>query len=387
MSSRPTLGVGIVGFGFIGKVHAHAYRSLSLFYDPAPAKVKLVGVCTSREETAAKAKEQGEFEFATTSFEDLLARDDIHIINVCTPNHLHKEQVIAALEAGKHVYCDKPLTTSLADAREILAVARKHPELTHGMAHQCRFIPATMRARELAAEGFLGEVYHFRTTYYHAGYADPLRPISWRMTTEAGGGALSDLGSHVIDLMRYILGDYDSVRGTKVTFIPERPSAADRSQMLPVEVDDYVCLQARMKQGGIGFIEASRFATGSQDGVSFEIYGQHGAMKFSMMDANWLYVYDARDKGGALGGNRGFKQIECVQQYPTPSALPSPKLPVGWPRFHIHSMFDFVSAVAEGRLGTVTLFDAAATQAVDDAVHRSHESGQWEKVAETMSDE
>ena len=379
MASVPTYGVGIVGFGFIGKVHAHAYNSIPLFYDPAPAKVKLVGVCTSREETAHKAQEQANFQFATTRFEDLLERDDIHIINICTPNHLHKSQVIAALEAGKHVYCDKPLTVTLADAREIVACARAHPELTHGMAHQCRFIPATMRARQLVQEGFLGRVYHFRATYYHAGYTDPNRPMVWRMTKEAGGGALSDLGSHIIDLMRYILGDYDSVRGTKEIFIAERPSL-DRSQMLPVEVDDYVCLQARMKQGGIGFVEASRYATGNQDGVTFEIYGQDGAMRFNMMDANWLYVYDARDPGGELGGMRGFKQLECVQQYPAPNALPSPRLPVGWIRFHMHSMYDFVAAVAEGRLGAVSLYDAAATQAVDEAVHKSDASGEWETV-------
>ncbi len=200
------LGVGMVGFGFIGKVHAHAFHSLPLFYDPAPARVRLVGVCTSREETANHAQERAGSDFATTRFEDLLACDNIDIIDVATPNHLHRDQVLAALAAGKHVYCDKPLTVSLADARAMVAGARARPDLSHGMAFHCRFVPATMRARQLMAEGALGRVYHFRGAYLHSGYEDPGRPMSWRLSKEAGGGALSDLGSHIVDLMGWLLG-------------------------------------------------------------------------------------------------------------------------------------------------------------------------------------
>lgn len=375
-------GVGIVGFGFIGKVHAYAYRNLPLYYDPAPAEVKLVGVCTSRPETAAAAAAKGGFEFGTTSFEALLERDDIHIIDIASPNHLHHEQVLQALAAGKHVYCDKPLTTSLGSARDIAAAAREHPRLTHGMAFHCRFIPATMRARQLVQEGFLGQPYHFRGTYYHAGYTDPSRPISWRLSREAGGGALSDLGSHIIDLLSYVLGDYESVRATTEVFVKERPVAKGSTEMAPVEVDDYVGLQARMQCGALGIIEASRFATGTQDGLTFEIYGEKGALKFDMMDNNFLYAYDATVPEGDLGGRRGWTQIECVQRYAAPSVLPSPKLPVGWMRFHAHCIFDFLTAVAENRLGTATLLDGVRTQAVDAAVRWSAASGDWETVPE-----
>lgn len=380
MSNSQTLGVGIAGFGFIGKVHTYGYVNIPLFYDPAPAKVKLVGVCTSHPETAAKAAEQGGFEFGTHRFEDLLARDDIHIINICSPNDAHREQVVSALEAGKHVYCDKPLTNSAEDAHAIVAAAKAHPELCHGMAFHMRFIPATMRARQLVEEGFLGRVYHFRAAYYHAGYTDPQRPISWRLTKEAGGGALSDLGSHVLDMVRYILGEYACVRSSTEVFVPERPVAKGSTEMARVEVDDYVCTQVRMAGGALGFVEASRFATGTHDGMSFEVFGEKGALRFNMMDPNYLYAYDATEPEADLGGRRGWTQIECLQRYPKPSILPSPKLPIGWMRFHLHSEFDFLTAIAGKRLGTVTLFDGAKVQYIDEAIRASADSGQWEDV-------
>jgi len=369
------LGIGIVGFGFIGKVHAHAYRSIPLFYDPPPAIPRLVGVCTSCQETADRAREQGGFEFGTARFEDLLARDDIHVIDIATPNQLHREQVLAALEAGMHVYCDKPLTTSLADAREIAQSAAAHPALTHGMAFHCRFVPATMRAKQLLDSGALGRVYHFRAAYLHSGYEDPSRPMSWRLSKKAGGGVLSDLGSHIVDLMGWLLGSYRTVRASAETFTRARPAAAGSSEMVPVEVDDYVSFQTRMANGALGFVEASRFATGSQDQLEFAVFGEKGALRFDLMNPNWLFFYDATEPGGDLGGDRGFKMIECVQRYPKPSALPSPKLGVGWLRYHVHAVYDFLAAIAEARLGAATLFDGARAQAVDAAVRQSLGSG------------
>lgn len=376
----PQVGVGIVGFGFIGKIHTYGFRNVPLFYDPPPAVPRMVGVCTSRPETAEKARQVGGFEFGTTRFEELLERADIDVIVVATPNDAHRNQVIAALEAGKHVYCDKPLTVSLDDARAIMSAARAHPQQVHGMSFQCRFSPATMRARQLIEEGFLGRVYHFRGNYLHAGYTDPMRPMTWRLGP--GGGCLADLGSHIIDLMRYLLGEYDSVRATLERWVDKRPAPGEPGTMVPVEVDDYACLQARMKSGALGFIESSRFATGAEDDVRFEIYGERGALRWSMMDGNYLEAYDATAPGGDFGGMQGFTRIATVQHYPPPSALPSPKLPIGWTRLHLHSVSDFLAAVARGEPGTANLADGAAAQAVDDAVHRSAESGAWEPVPE-----
>ncbi len=372
----PEIGVGMAGFGFIGKVHAYSYTNQSLFYDPPPAKPRLAGVCTSQERTAEKAREVGGFEFATTRFEDLLERDDIDVIDIATPNSLHHDEVIAALEAGKHVYCDKPLAVSLPEARAMSRAAAAHPDLTTGMAFHMRFAPALMRARDLIADGFLGEVFHFRASYLHAGYQNPNRPMSWRLGPN--GGCLADLGSHMIDLMRYLLGDYEAVRGTLERWIDERPAEPGSSEMVPVEVDDYSCLQARMQSGALGYIEASRFATGTQDDATFEIYGSDGALRWSMMDPNYLDAHDA----SAPRQREGFTRIPTVQQYPEPSVLPSPKLPVGWMRFHMHAVYDFLQAIAAGRQGTVTIHDGAVTQAVDEAVRMSDASGEWQEIPE-----
>ena len=376
MAGEPReVGIGMVGFGFIGKVHAHAHRSLGLFYDPPPVAPRLVGVCTSRPETASRAVHQGGFQFGTTHFEELLANDKIDVIDVATPNHLHRDQVIAALEAGKHVYCDKPHTVNVAAAEAIVATVKAHPELSHGLAFHGRFVPATMRARQLVEEGALGRVYHFRAAYWHSGYEDPSRPMSWRLSKEAGGGVLSDLGSHIIDLMAWLVGPYRTVQARMETFVRERPRSRGAEEMVPVEVDDYVCLQASMENRALGFVEASRFATGTQDQLEFAIFGEKGALRFDLMNPNWLLFYDATEPGGDLGGDRGFKMIECVQRYPSPSALPSPKLGIGWIRYHMHAIYDFLEAVSEGRLGAATLFDGAYAQAVDDAVRQSAATG------------
>jgi predicted dehydrogenase len=367
------LGVGIVGFGFIGKVHAHAYNSMPLFYDPPPLRTRLVGVCTSRAQTAAKAAAQGGFEVATTHYRELIARDDIHVINVCTPNDLHRPVVLDALAAGKHVYCDKPLCLNLAEAREVAAAA-KAATTRHQMTFHVRFVPAVMRAKQLVEDGFLGELHHFHAAYLHSGYADPERPMSWRIDkARAGAGALADLGAHVIDLVRHLLGDFAAVNATAETFIRERPAAAGSRELVPVEVDDYICLRARMRGGGLGIVEASRFATGTDDELEFAIYGRRGALKFDLMQPNYLWAFDESDPAGA----RGFKRIACVQQYPAPAALPSPKLPVGWIRFHIACLHSFLTHIAEDTPCEPDLLDGAAVQAIMHAAIESSERQSW----------
>src|SRR5579871_4683800 len=201
-----TLGVGMVGFGFIGKVHSHAHLSLPLLYDPLPARTRLIGVCTTSPASGKKAVEQAGFEFATTDCRSLLAREDIQLIHVCTPNDAHRTIVLEALRAGKHIYCDKPLALNTAEAEEIVALARTVPSVQQ-MTFNYRFVPAILRARQLVEAGFLGDLFSFRAAYLHAGYIDPNRPFSWRTDrARSGGGAIADLGAHAIDLVRFLVG-------------------------------------------------------------------------------------------------------------------------------------------------------------------------------------
>ncbi len=375
-----TFGVGMIGYGFMGKMHSYAYASLPFIYDPPPAQVRLVGVAAATQASRNLAMQRAGYEFATSDYRELLKRDDIHIVNICTPNYLHKEQVIEALKAGKHVYCDKPLAMNAREAREIVDLA-KSVGTTCQMTFHNRFSPAVMRARQIADNGFLGEVVSFRAVYLHSGYLDPTRPITWRLQKEkSGGGALADLGSHAIDLLHHLIGRFTRVQANLQTVVKQRPVAKGSSEMAPVDVDDLAVLQLELENGSIGTLEASRIATGTQDDLRFEVHGTRGAMRFDLMDANWLYIYDDTKPSALLGGDRGWQRIECVQNYPKPAALPGGKTPVGWTRFHIASIYDFVSNVAAGRPGNPSFGDGLAVHEVMDAAQASSESGKWEAV-------
>jgi predicted dehydrogenase len=370
------LGVGVVGYGFIGRVHTFGYTNVALFYDPPPARIKLVGVCTAHRETAEKGLEHG-YQFATTDYRELLDRKDIHIISCCTPNYLHKDELIQAVEAGKHVYCDKPLAMNLKEAREIVEAA-KGTKATHQMTFEYRFIPAMMRAKQLVEEGFLGDVFSFRAEYLHSGYIDPNRPMSWRLDKkQGGGGALFDLGSHVLDLVRFLLGEAKAVYTVTEIFTKERPVSKDSKERAKVEVDDLAIMMLRMENGAMGTVEVSRVATGTNNDLRLQIYGRQGSITFDLMDPNWLYAYDNRDAGEPIGGFKGFKRIETVQRYPAPSVLAPPKIEIGWLRYHIASQYDFIRNVVDGKVGHPNLEDGMKVQELMEAGYKSAKSGKW----------
>ncbi len=357
-----TYGVGMVGYGFIGKVHAHAYRSLPLFYDPVPARTRLVGVCTTSESSGAKAIDQAGFSFATTDFHELIACDDIHIIDICAPNDVHYSVLKAALKAGKHIYCDKPLALDVSEVEEICAIAGAVPSV-HQMTYNYRFVPAILRARQLIESGFLGDLFQFRAAYLHAGYIDSNRPYSWRLDlAKSGGGAITDLGAHVIDLTRFLIGphtgvgragEFASVTADLQTVIKERRDAKT-GEMRKVDVDDIATVQCLLADGAVGTLEASRLATGVQDELRIELHGTKGGLRFNLMEPDWLDAYDATTPEAALGGDRGYRRIESVARYPKPYALGATKNSVGWLQFHIHSLFDFINNVALSEAGEPT---------------------------------
>ncbi|MBI4558867.1 MAG: Gfo/Idh/MocA family oxidoreductase [Candidatus Hydrogenedentes bacterium] len=379
-----TLRVGIVGHGFMGKVHTHAYRSLGFYYDPPPARIVLAGVATSSEQSWRRAVEEWGYEFGTTDFRELCARDDLDVINCCVPNYLHKQVLLDALEHAKHLYMDKPLAVSLAEAREMEACAARHPSLVTQMTFQYRFIPALLRAKELIADGRLGDIYSARVCYLHAGYVDPNRPVTWRLerAKSGPGGALFDLGSHVIDLTRHLLGEFAQVQHLSHTFVRERPLKDNPEIRTPVEVDDISILLFRLQSGAIGTLESSRMAMGVQDEIRFEAHGSKGAIRFNLMQPNYLEFYDGTLPEGRYGGERGFKAIECVARYPKPAALPGPKNTIGWERFHVHCLHNFVTHVVSGTPALPDIADGARTQAVMEAALDSARSGKWVDIVE-----
>ena len=205
-----TYHVGIIGFGFMGKVHSYGYVSLPFYYDPVPLRAEITHVCTSRIETAqAGAAMVGAAE-AVTDFRKITENPAIDIVHICSPNHLHKEALLSAIAHGKHIYCDKPLVATWDEALEVRRALDGY-QATAQMTFHNRFFPATIRARQLVDEGFLGRVLGFRACYLHAGSANPNAPLKWKLSAAAGGGVIADLASHVLDLVHWYLGDYDSL--------------------------------------------------------------------------------------------------------------------------------------------------------------------------------
>jgi len=371
------LRVGLIGYGFIGRVHTLAYQSIPFYYDPPPCKIRLVGVASGHEESCRRAVAQAGYEFWTTDWRELVERDDIDVIDCCAPNFLHKEIVIQALQNGKHVYCEKPLAMNLAEARQILEV-QKRSRTKAQVVFMYRFIPAMMRAKQLVEGGFLGRPFSFRAAYLHSGYIDPSRPLTWRLDkAKGGGGALFDIGSHVLDLVRFLLGDFKSVFAATETFFKERPLPDAPGKVGKVEVDDLSLLLLRMENGALGTLEASRVATGANDELRLEIHGDRGALRFNLMDPNWLEVYDVRDPGEPIGGNRGFKKIKTVQRYPRPGGFPGPKFSIGWIRYHIASLYSFLTNIVEDRPCSPSLEDGVRIQEMMEAAYLSAERGQW----------
>jgi predicted dehydrogenase len=340
-----TFGVGIIGFGFMGRTHAYGHVNLPLFYAPVPCRTRLVAVATSRPETAEAARQALGFEFATADWRELVERRDIQIVHVCTPNKFHKEQVLAALAAGKHVYCDKPLCLNRREAEEI-AAALPGAGVTHQMALHNRFFPATLRAKEMVEEGFLGEILSLRAAYLHAGSADPSAPLKWKLDAAvSGGGVLLDLGSHVLDLVQHLVGPLGLVDCSTRIAYRERPLPGEPGRKARVKAEDAVFLTVATENGAVGQIEASKIATGAVDELRFELHGSRGALRFNLMQPNFLWAYDQTRPAG----ERGWRALETVQNYPPPAAFPPGKMGVGWLRAHAACLHNFLAAVAEGR--------------------------------------
>ena len=380
MAEKKQYGIGILGFGFIGKVHAYAHTVLPYFYDSLPFRSRLVGVCTSRPETAQQAKEEADFDFCTTNPEEVLRCDDVDVVHICTPNSLHRDELLSAMDAGKHIYCDKPLTADLAEAEEVMEAAEDY-EGTHQMTFHNRFFPATMKARRLAEDGFLGDVACFRASYLHSGSIDPDKPLEWKLDGDMGGGVLNDLATHIIDLLQHLVGRFDSVFSSTRILYPERPAIDDPNRSVPVNAEDHACLTFRNDDGLTGTVEATKIATGMQDELRFEIHGTEGAMRFNLMSPDWLEVYDRDDAEGELGGERGFKRLECVQRYPSPGgSWPASKASIGWLRAHVACLYNFMSALHEDRKPEPGLETGYQIQRVVEAAKRSERNGGFVRI-------
>ncbi|MCU0500704.1 MAG: Gfo/Idh/MocA family oxidoreductase [Anaerolineae bacterium] len=377
---RP-IGIALIGYGGIGRVHALAYRSLLFHYGLPADAIRIVGVATGHAETAERAAREIGCEVWTDDYRTLLARDDVHVVDICTPNHAHEVAVLAAVGAGKHVYVEKPLALDVAQARRMVQ-AVSGTQLKGQVTFNFRFTPAVVRARQLMTAGFTGRIFSFHTRYNRSSYIAPEKPLSWRLSREAaGGGALFDLGSHALDLVHFLLGEVSEVNATLETLIPERPTAPGSPVKALVDVDDLDLLQLRMRDGTLGVVEVSRMGTGATNDLQIEIFGELGALRLSSNEPDWLYLYDTRASDRPLGGMRGFTRVETGQRFDG-QVMPDWTMPMNFIRSHAESQYQFLKSIWEDRPPQPDLADGLYVQRLMAAAERSSADRRWVKLNE-----
>lgn len=375
--------VGMIGYKFMGKAHSNAYRKVGMFFDP-DREVCMSAICGRDEEGVRQARDKFGWEGYETDWRKLVRRDDIDLIDITTPSDFHKEIAIAAAENGKHVFCEKPLALNLADAREILAAVQK-AGVRHQIGFNYRFAPAILLAKKMIEEGRLGRIFHFRGMYLQDFVIDPSFPLVWRLDKKvAGSGSLGDLGAHVVDLARYLVGDLVQVIGHNKTFIKERPlvehmtglsgKASDNAPRGIVDVDDATMFLGEFENGAMCTIEATRFAQGHKNDLSFEINGEKGSIRFFLPRINELEFFDATSDAGL----QGFATIQVSEEiHPYWSHWWPAAHVIGYEHTFVHEMYEFVQAIANDRPASPDFEDGMQCSRILEAVDKSIEERQW----------
>jgi len=339
--SVPELGIGMLGYAFMGKAHTNAFKKIPYMMYPPPAIPKLVALCGRNEEATRAAAERYGYEKVYTDWRDMIADPAVHIFDNGGPNNIHAEPTIAAARAGKHVFCEKPLARTAAEAKTMLDAVNA-AGIKHMVAFNYRFVPAIRLAYELISSGKLGRIYHFRAVYlqewimphYNAG-------MIWRTDKEtAGSGALGDLGAHIIDLARFLCGEITSVGALTKTFIPERSGQK-------VEVDDAFVSVAEFENGAVGTLEASRFAGGNKNGEKLEINGEKGSIRFNMERMNELEVFWVGDEPKETQGWRTVLVSESYHPWWS-NWWPQGHI-IGWEHTFIHEITHFLDCIVNDK--------------------------------------
>jgi predicted dehydrogenase len=383
------LRVGMVGYAFMGAAHSQAWRTVNRAFD-LPLSAELSVVCGRSEKGVAAAAAKLGWSEHTTDWRSLIERDDIDLIDVCTPGDTHAEITLAALAAGKHVLCEKPLANSVAEARE-MAVAAAQAQ-TRGVRAMCGFnyrrVPAVALMRQLIEAGRIGTIRHVRAVYLQDWIVDPEFPLVWRLRKDvAGSGALGDIGAHIVDLTQFVTGQrIATVSALTETFVRERPlpgesaglaASSNGSGMGEVTVDDAALFLARLDGGAVATYEATRFATGRKNGLRVEINGSLGSLAFDFERMNELEFYD----GTRPSAEQGFTTILVTEpDHPYMAAWWPPGHLIGYEHSFTHQMRDLIEAIGTGQDPTPSFTDALQVQLVLDAVERSAASAAWVEV-------
>ncbi|MCD4672809.1 MAG: Gfo/Idh/MocA family oxidoreductase [Anaerolineaceae bacterium] len=365
---KKELNVGLVGLGFIGKIHAIGYRDIALCFPEPQVTANLKAVLrTSLGRDQAFIKTAG-IEMETTSIEEFFAQP-LDLVDVCSPSAMHTQYVLEAARRGIPIYCEKPLGKDLADARIMAEAATQNNILTH-IAFTQRYLPAIRQMKAALDSGKFGEVLNFRSNIFHSSYLDPRRPMAWRLRfAESGGGAFADLGAHLIDLVKYLIGDAAKVGAKMRTFIKERPVSRGSHQTETVDVDDWALCTLQLKNGAIGHIEATRMAAGISDEIKLQIFCRSGSLHFDAGNPNEIRIHDLKT-GRWISGKLPYPDVSGER--PITSTYPGAKYSQG--RFqdtHMASCYDFLQCVQQNTPSQSDFQSALAVQEILEAAYRS----------------
>jgi len=383
------LNVGLIGAGFMGKAHSLAYMAMPMFFWPAPAIPVRKTIVDVSDSIAAEAAQRFGFEKSTSDWRSVVEDPEIDIIDIATPNHLHAEIAIAAAAAGKHIISEKPLARS-GDEAKTMYDAVKNAGIVHMVAFNYRRTPAVALAKKYIDEGAIGEILNFRGTYLQDWSADPDGPLSWRFQKSiAGSGSLGDIGTHVVDMARFLCGEITQVNTQLKTWVKTRPlqaggvdklGASTKDSTAPrgeVDVDDEVLSLLEFQNGAIGSLEATRNAHGRNNFLTFEIHGTIGSIYFNYERRDELQVAFANDQAD----RKGFRTVYTGPAHPYGEGLwPIPALGIGYGETKIIETYDFVKAIMEGGEVSPNFKDGYQINLIADAMAASAQSRSWTSV-------
>lgn len=377
--------VGLIGHKFMGRAHTHAYTDLPIFFDTDIEIVKKV-IC-SNEESVIDIAKRWNWQKHSLDWREVVQDPEVDLVDIAAPSAIHAQISIAAAEAGKHVFCEKPLALNLEDAKAMVNAVEK-TGVVNMIGFNYRRVPAIALAKKLIADGEIGEIYHFRGIYQQAWLVDPNFPLAWRLRKEkAGYGSLGDLGAHVIDLARYLVGEIEEVLCTERTFIKERPKpivedglvAIAGKEQGKVDVDDAAAFLAHFKNmETIGYLEMTRYGTGHRNQNRIEINGSKGAIIFDMEKMNELEFYRVDDPSH-IQGYRRIQVGEGVHPYMA-NWFPAGHL-IGYGDTFVNQAYDLISAIKEDKKVKPDFKDGLICQQVLEAADKSSKSKKWEIVS------
>ena len=378
MAKKP-LRIGMIGYGFMGRAHSNAYKQVSQFFD-LPYEPVLQAACARDQQKLQAFASNWGYQSIETDWRKLVVRDDIDVIDICTPNNSHAEIAIAAAKHGKAILCEKPLGMNAAQARKMVAAVEK-AKVPNMVWYNYRRIPAVTLAKQLIDEGKLGKIFHYRAKFLQDWTISADLPQGgaglWRLDVKAAGsGVTGDLLAHCIDTALWLNGPIASVTATTETFIKKRQHVLT-GKVEKVGIDDASLFLARFANGSLATFESTRYARGHKALYTFEINGEHASIFWDLHDLHRLQYFEHRDEGRV----RGWRSIHVTDgDHPYMGKWWVPGLNVGYEHSFTHQVADFIAGLASGKLPGPSFRDGLATDYVTDAVLKSAKTGRWEKV-------